>query len=51
MSLPTARTLVIIVIVLLLDVAVLELFVLVDDAAHPRRLLSLGGRLERDLEL
>ena len=42
MSLPTARTLVIIVFVLLLNVAVLELFVLVDDAAHPEAASEFG---------
>ena len=50
MSLPTARMLVIIVFFLRLDVAVLKLFVLVDDAAHARRLPSLGWRLNRVLE-
>ena len=49
-ALPTARMLVIIVIVLRLDVAVLEVFVLMNGAAHARRFLGLGGKLERDLE-
>jgi hypothetical protein len=42
--------LVIVFIVLRLDVALLEVFVLIDGAAHARRLLGLGGELERDLE-
>ena len=42
--------LVVIVIVLRLDVAVLGVFVLIDDAAHARRFWGLRGRLEHDLE-
>ena len=42
--------LVVIVIVLRLDVAVLEVFVLMNGAADARRFLGLGGKLERDLE-
>jgi hypothetical protein len=42
--------LVVIVIILRFDVAVLEVFVLMDDAAHARRFLDLGGKLECDLE-
>jgi hypothetical protein len=41
---------VVIVIVLRLNVAVLEVFVLMDGAAHARWFLGLGGKLERDLE-
>ena len=42
--------LVVVVIILRLDVTLLEVFVLSGGAAYARRLLGLGGKLERDLE-
>ena len=42
--------LVVVVFVLRLNVALFEVFVLIGGAAHARRFLGLGGKLERDLE-